>query len=395
MKRRTILHSDINNFFASVECANNEELKNLPVAVAGNPKKRTGVILAKNEIAKKYGVKTGQTIYEAKSLCPELVTLLPHYDLYEEISEKLQELYLTYTDYVEPLGLDECWLDVTDSLKYLKKTGEEIALEIRTKIKEKFNITASVGVSFSKIFAKLGSDMKKPDATTVIPYEKFKEMTYSLPLNSIIGIGRRLEAKFAKMNINTIGDFVLLDDDFIQEIMSIAGVNLKHRLLGEEVDEVLNYFALPPPKSIGNGTTTLKDIIRRDEIAVTVSFLCDKVASRLVKHHVLANCLGVSLKTFELKRVAKSRKISPTHDAVTLKNEALKIIDSMWRYNTPIRAIRVRTSNFSSDSYKQMSLFDKDGDLQISINQINNKYGHIALVSEKSSFINSNKHSQE
>lgn len=156
MKERVILHSDVNNFFASVECSNRPELKDKPVAVTGNPKKRTGIILAKNEIAKKFGVSTGQVIGEAQAICPDLVCLPPHYDLYEEISEKLHQLYLQYTNLVEPLGLDECWLDVTDSLKYLKMTGKEIADEIREKVKKEFGFTVSVGVSFSKIFAKLG-----------------------------------------------------------------------------------------------------------------------------------------------------------------------------------------------------------------------------------------------
>ena len=257
MKERTILHSDVNNFFASVESATRPELKDKPVAVTGNPKKRTGIILAKNEIAKKYGVKTGQAIWEATKLCPDLVCLPPHYDLYEEISEKLHQLYLNYSNFVEPLGLDECWIDVTDSLKYLKKSGKEIADEIRELVKQNFGVTVSVGVSFSKIFAKLGSDMKKPDATTEIPYEKFKEITYNLPLNSIVGIGGRLERKFTKMNVKTIGEFVLLSDEFLKELMGKTGVELKEKLLGEGEEKVLDYFSLPPPKSIGNGTTKI------------------------------------------------------------------------------------------------------------------------------------------
>ena len=178
MKERVILHSDVNNFFASVECANSPELFDKPVAVTGNPEKRNGIILAKNEIAKKFGVKTGQVIGEAKALCPGLICLPPHYQLYEEISGKLHQLYLEYTNFVEPLGLDECWLDVTDSLKYLKKTGVEIAGELRSRIQENFNFTVSVGVSFSKIFAKLGSDLRKPDYTTVISRENFQKITY-------------------------------------------------------------------------------------------------------------------------------------------------------------------------------------------------------------------------
>ena len=155
MKERVILHSDVNNFFASVECSNRPELKDKPVAVTGNPKKRTGIILAKNEIAKKFGVSTGQVIGEAQAICPDLVCLPPHYDLYEEISEKLHQLYLQYTNLVEPLGLDECWLDVTDSLKYLKMTGKEIADEIREKVKKSLALPCRLACLFQKFLPNL------------------------------------------------------------------------------------------------------------------------------------------------------------------------------------------------------------------------------------------------
>ena len=201
MKDKTILHSDVNNFFASVECSTNPDLYGKPVAVTGNPQKRTGIILAKNEIAKAQGVKTGEAIWQAKKKCPDLVTVGPHYALYEKISKKLHELYLQYTDLVEPMGMDECWLDVTHSLKYLGKDGKQIADEIRQRVKDEFGFTVSVGVSFSKIFAKLGSDMKKPDATTIIDRAHFKEIAYKLKINSIVGFGRKLTDKLEKMNI--------------------------------------------------------------------------------------------------------------------------------------------------------------------------------------------------
>lgn len=278
MKERTILHSDVNNFFASVECADKPELKDKPVAVTGNPKKRTGIILAKNDIAKKFGVKTGQTIWEAQQSCPQLVCLGPHYDLYGEISKKLHEIYLDYTDKVEPLGLDECWLDVTGCEKYLGKNGKQVADEIRERVKKQFGFTVSVGVSFNKIFAKLGSDMHKPDATTIIDKQHFKNITYDLPLSTIVGIGGRLDRKFKKINIMTIGQFVELEDEFLKEFMSIVGVELKKQLLGIDEIPVLSYYHLPPPKSIGNGSTAIRDICSREEISKMISFLAEKVS---------------------------------------------------------------------------------------------------------------------
>ena len=394
MKERTILHSDVNNFFASVECAHRPELKDKPVAVAGNPEKRTGVILAKNELAKKAGVQTGQVIWEAKNVCPDLVVLLPHYDLYQEICEKLHEFYLNYTDFVEPLGLDECWLDVTDSLRYLNKTGKQLADELRGKIAKQFNFTVSVGVSFSKLFAKLGSDMKKPNATTVIAFNSFKEQTYSLPLNSIVGIGRKLQTRFEKSNIMTIGDFVTLSDEYLNSTIGITLVNLKHELLGDFNPPVLNYYHLPPPKSIGNGTTTLKDILKREDCITTLTMLAEKVASRLLKHKVLPKTLSVSIKTNKMECFHKSMKIPPTRDVTLLVKNATRILDAFWKYDQPVRSIRLRTSNFISDEARQISMFE-EREISPVIDIINEKYGGIYLASDKSKFLNTSKNPHE
>ena len=389
---KTILHSDVNNFFASVECATRPELKDKPVAVIGNPEKRNGIILAKNEIAKKFGVKTGEAIWEAKLKCQDLVCLPPHYDVYEKISKKLHEIYLDYTDFVEPLGLDECWLDVTNSLTYLKKSGKEIADEIRERVKEEFQITVSVGVSFSKIFAKLGSDMKKPDATTVIPYEKFKEMTYKLPLNTIVGIGGKLERRFQNMNILTIGDFSNLDEDIVKSIMGKTGVELRLKLRGELVENVANYFALTPPKSIGNGTTTIMDIEKRNDVCKVIAFLCEKIAMRMAKGGYEGKTISVTVKTKELKKFRHAKTFSPMKSYEKIYENAMQLLDSYWNYDKKIRALRVRVSNLSStEKQHQLSMFDDDKiKLTESVEEIKNRYGKnkIFIASDTSSFIN-------
>lgn len=396
MKERVILHSDVNNFFASVECATRPELKDKPVAVTGNPEKRNGIILAKNEIAKSYGVKTAQTIGEAKALCPELVCLPPHYDVYEEISMQLHNLYLDYTNFVEPLGLDECWLDVTDSLKYLKMTGKQIADELRAKVKEKFGFTVSIGVSFSKIFAKLGSDMRKPDFTTEISKSKFKEITYPLPLNSIVGIGRRLEKKFASIDVYNIGDFVKLDDDYLVRLMGITGLRLKQDLLGEREEPVADYYTLPPPKSVGNGTTTLKDIVTRDDVKKVVYFLAEKVSYRLIKHKVKAGVLSITLKDKDLKTYHKSQKIVSTNSIDNIAKGCMALADKIWKYNYPLRAIRIKGSMLTSANVWQISMFDDvKPDISETLRFINDKYGKIELASSMAEFINKNSHPQE
>lgn len=396
IKDKVILHSDVNNFFASVECLNNPNLKDKPVAVTGNPKKRNGIILAKNEIAKKYGVKTGQTIGEAKALCPQLVCLPPHYNLYEEISGDLAHFYLQYTNFVEPLGLDECWLDITGCEKYLHKTGKEIADEIREKIKKEFNLTVSVGVSFSKIFAKLGSDLRKPDYTTEISFKDYKKITYDLPLNSIIGIGRRLEKNFKAIDVNTIGDFVQLDDQFLKNNMGIVGLNLKQDLTAKRFVPVLDYYKLPPPKSIGNGTTTTKDIVTKKDIEKVIYFLAEKVSARLINHKLFANTLSITIKNKNLKTFHKSTKIPPTNSIKNLTKYAIDIADKIWKYDYPVRAIRLRASSLSSSLVKQLSFFDDNNkDFSNVLNDINKKYGKIELASDMAKYINKSSHSQE
>ena len=396
---RTILHSDVNNFFASVESTTRPELAGKPVAVTGNPEKRTGIILAKNEIAKSYGVKTGQSIFEAKQSCPELICLAPHYSVYEEISKKLHEIYLDYTDLVEPLGLDECWLDVTPSLKVLNKTGVQIANEIRERVKKEFGFTVSVGVSFNKIYAKLGSDLKKPDAVTEISKQHFRELVFPLSLSSIVGVGRKLERKFMLMNIQTIGDFCSLEDQHIAHLMGKTGLALKRNLLGSEEDPVQNYFTLVPPKSIGNGTTTIKDISSREEIEKVVAFLAEKVSHRLIQTGFESKTLTITLKDNTFKKYGKSKTIAPCFAADVLIKETMILLDSFFDYSVPIRAVRLRCSNLQKiDKSRQLSFFDeKQEAASLGIEKINAKYGDDAIyrASEKADFINRKNHIQE
>ncbi len=389
-KERVILHIDANNFFASVECSSKPELQGKPVAVTGNPKKRTGIILAKNELAKKAGIKTGQVIGEALAICPDLVCLPPHYDIYEEVSLALQNIYLDYTNFVEPLGLDECWLDVTNSLNYLKKSGKEIADEIRERVKKELHLTVSVGVSFSKIFAKLGSDLRKPDFTTLIPRDAIESMVYPLPLNSIIGIGKRLERRFSSIGISTIGDFVKLEDGYLRSVMGIVGINLKSDLLGERVVPVLDYYKLPPPKSIGNGTTTTRDITSKNEVSKVVHFLAQKVAGRMIKHNVKGQTISVTVKNNALKTFHKSKKIMPTNDAKSIAKEGEKIVYEIYDFRQPIRAVRLKMSTLSSANVWQLSMFDgQSKGISAVQEEINKKYGKIFLASNMACFINS------
>ncbi len=392
MKEKIILHSDANNFFASVECSANPDLKGKPVAVAGNPEKRTGIILAKNDLAKAKGVKTGEAIWLAQKKCPNLICVGPHYQLYEEVSKKLHEIYLQYTDLVEPMGMDECWLDVTHSVNYLGMNGEQIANDIRQKVKDQLGITVSVGVSFSKLFAKLGSDLKKPDATTVLCKQNFKQKTYHLPINDIVGIGKQLNLKLEKINVTTVNDFVNLDSNYVSKNFGKVGIELQQKLKGELDEPVSCYFDLAPPKSIGNGTTTITDIIARDDLSKVVAFLCEKVANRMADTSYQGSCITVSVKTNNFKTFQHSRTVLPMRSYEEIFSQAMKLLDSFWKYDQHIRSIRVNISTLEKiDKQEQLTFFTMQPDnLSKTINFVKNKYGSdkIFVASDKASFIN-------
>ena len=381
MKQRIILHCDVNNFFASVECALNPSIKDLPVAVTGEKTKRNGIVLAKNNIAKNYGVKTGDVIFEAKRKCPDLVCVRPHHDIYEKYSKKIRAIYEEYTDKVEPFGIDECWLDITDTVKFFG-TPLDVANTLRQRIKSEIGVTISVGISFSKIFAKLGSDLKKPDAVTIIPYENFKDITYHMPLSSIIGIGRKMEAKLNKLCIYTIGDFANYDKNLIKKRFGVVGEDLYNKLNGIDDNEVSSIDDLKQIKSIGNGTTTLVDVKTKYDMKSVVMFLCDEIATRLRSRNLKGETIHVSLRKSDLTWTSKSHTInSPTNTAKDIYNEAIKIIDTMWQVGTLIRSVRVSICNLCNTN-DQINFFDTNknkDNLNKAIDKIRQKYGYQSI----------------
>ena len=219
---RAILHCDLNNFYASVECIKDEKYKNTPLAVTGNPKKRTGIILAKNTLAKSFGVKTGDVIWKAKQICPNLICVPPDFETYAKYSDAVKQIYLKYTDFVEPFGIDECWLDITNSQK-LFGSAYKIAENIKNEVKEKLGLTISIGLSFSKMFAKLGSKLAGNDEINVITKADYKEKVWHLPVEKLIYVGRRRLVQFKKMNINTIGDLARSDKNLMIAQYGVSG----------------------------------------------------------------------------------------------------------------------------------------------------------------------------
>ncbi len=380
---KVLLHCDLNNFYASVEALMHPEYADKPIAVAGDPKKRTGIILAKNYIAKKYGISTGEVIWKAKQKCPDLICLAPHHDNYQKYSKIVQQIYLRFTDKVEPFGLDECWLDVTNSQK-LFGTGREIADKIRQIVKAETSLTISVGVSFSKMFAKLGSDLKKPDATTEITKENYKKIVWPLPINDLMFIGRHRQIDLQKMNINTIGELAVMDEKILKSKFGINGPYLKQIANGAEPDAVANFLDLAQVKSIGNGTTAIADIFTMEEAKQIIYHLSEMTAFRLREKNFECYCITLSIKDNNLETISKAKTIpNRTASPKEIASVSIKLLEEIWNFysDVKIRAIRIKCSTLVSsfDSYQECMF---SGNRQ----KINSRLNSIAKVRSKYGF---------
>ena len=328
---RIILHSDCNNFFASCESVAKPEYKNIPLAVSGDRESRHGIILAKNEIAKSYGVKTAEPIWQAKQKCPNLVTVPPHHELYEEYSEKINKIYIDYTDQVEKFSVDESWLDVTGSTK-LFGDGKTIADTIRERVKKELGISVSIGVSFNKIFAKLGSDYKKPDATTVISRENFKEILYPMPVSAMIFAGRKTCQELLKCNIKTIGDLAEADSFLLARKLGKQAEMLVRYARGEDDDPVKHFYDEREVKSIGKGMTFSRNLLGREDIAKGVMMLSDNIAHQMREKNIKCNTITVHIKDTGLKTISRQKTLeSPTYLTKDIYKVAMELIEENRR----------------------------------------------------------------
>ena len=386
MKERTILHCDLNNFYASVDCALNPGLEGKCVAVCGNKEHRHGIVLAKNQLAKSMGVATGETIAEAKKKCPSLVIVLPHYEYYVQYAKKIHEIYKRYTDKVESFGLDECWLDVTNSEK-LFGDGKQIADRLRKEVKEETNLTISVGVSFCKVFAKLGSDLKKPDATTVISRDNFKSVVWKLPVSDMLMIGRKTLQKLSKYHIVTIGDLARADESLLKYVFGINGVKMKQWANGEDDAPVEAADVSLPVKSIGHSTTTIVDVCDLDTAKQVVWFLSDMIGVRLRQQGLLAHGISVCIRYNTLNSLSKQTQMSfYTFDGGQIADSAFSLLKTMWQgqSDVPLRLIGVSVFDLNTVAQDtQESLFDsnreKKEQLNFTLDKIRKKYGYQSL----------------
>ena len=324
---RVIYHCDCNSFYCSVELLSHPELRSVPTAVCGDPKSRHGIILAKNEPAKRCGVRTAETIWQARQKCPDLVLLPPTRGLYTEYSKKVNAIYDRFTDLIEPFGIDESWLDVTGTLHLFGGDPKALADHIRNTVREELGLTISVGVSFNKIFAKLGSDYKKPDATTVITVDNYKEIVWPLPVTDLLYVGRAAAKVLSQYGVATIGDLAAFDRFALTELLGKQGGQLWEYANGLENSPVAPAGTYTPPKSVGSGETFPRNLTHRDEVNRGVTMLADQVAVRLRRHGMKASTLQVAIRDPSFKDICRQRPLdAPTNTARELAQAAMDIL---------------------------------------------------------------------
>lgn len=386
-EERVILHCDLNNFFASVSLLFNPTLRSVPVAVCGDKEQRHGIVLAKNEAAKRCGVKTAEAIFEARTKCPELVILPPMMDKYKEYSEKAHRIYEEYTDMIEPFGIDECWLDVTGS-RLLFGSGEEIADKIRREIKQKLGITVSVGVSFNKIFAKLGSDMKKPDGITVISRENFREKIWRLPISDLLFVGRKTTDKLRSCGICTIGDAAVCSDEMLERLLGKNGLELKRYALSEDNSPVSRQHEKTTPKSIGRSVTRQQDFKTPDEIWGMFLSLAREISDSLREQGLYAGGVQVHIRNAALSVKEFSRSYPDSFNgAKIIAERGMELLNEHFGFTESLRSVGLRAINLrgyqtaiQEDIFGDSEKRETEEKIESSIYELRKKFGSTSIT---------------
>ena len=356
---RVILHCDQNCFFASVELLSHPDLRDVPMAVCGDPASRHGIILAKNEPAKRFGIQTAETVWQARRKCPGLVLLPPHHKLYREYSVRVNELYGQYTDLVEPFGIDESWLDITGSMHLFGGDPVAIADELRRRVREELGLSISVGVSFNKIFAKLGSDYKKPDATTLISPENWQEIVWPLPVGAMLFVGRSAQRTLAQYGVETIGQLAACRPEMLEKLLGKLGRQMHEYANGLDRSPVRPQAEREPVKSVGNGTTFPHDLTRGEEVRAGLAALSDSVAMRLRRQGLYCSGVQVTIKDSSFRSISRQKRLeSPTRLMKDIQRAAMELTRSAWRAPTPIRMLTVTALHIteSAESFEQLDL---------------------------------------
>ena len=383
MKDRAILHSDANCFYASCEMVLQPHLRDKAVAVCGNTEERHGIVLAKSELAKKAGITTGMPNWEALQKCPDLIIVPPRFDYYVRFSKLLHGIYERYTDCIEPYGMDECWLDVSDSIK----RPMEIAEEIRQAVKDELGLTVSIGVSFNKVFAKLGSDMKKPDAITEITKENFKEKVWPLPCSELLYCGRQTSKTLEKMAVHTIGDLAKLPLEYITSKLGKNGNALWHFANGLDDSRVAHMDFCAPAKSLGHGVTCVENLENSWESNKVIVALCQDIGYKLRCMNMFAGGVSLTVKNKDLIHYTYQKRLdTPTQDELTISKTALELLVENYSFKEAIRAITVTAIHLSQAGAPIQSIlmhdYDKDekrSRLNSALDEINDEFGKGAI----------------
>ena len=384
MKDRVILHSDANCFYASCEMVLNPELRGKAVAVGGNEEDRHGIILAKSEIAKRAGVTTGMTLWEAREKCKDLIIVPPHFEYYSKFSQLLHKIYERYTDYIEPFGLDECWLDVTAC----GEDGYVIAEEIRKTVKEELGLTVSIGVSFNKVFAKLGSDLKKPDAVSVISKEDFKEKVWPLAASDLLYCGRQTSKALYSLGITTIGSLAKMTKEFMSNRFGKNGEMLWNFANGLDTSRVAHKDHYEPPKSVGHGVTCRENLDNYDEASKVIYSLALDIGYRLRKENLFAGGVSLGVKDQNFLHYSYQLRLeNATQDESKIAKVACELLSKNYPWIFKIRAITVTANHIESQSspIQQDMFYDYSRDerqkkLSRAIDIIKDTYGKGAIL---------------
>ncbi|MBR5970263.1 MAG: DNA polymerase IV [Lachnospiraceae bacterium] len=355
---RSILHADCNCFYAAVEMLHHPEYAGQPLAVGGDPEKRHGIVLTANYIAKRCGVKTGMALWQARQACPSVIFLPPRMDLYLRFSRLVNEIYADYTDLREPFGIDETWLDVTDCLR-CSGDALSVAEEISARVKKELGITVSVGISWNKIFAKFGSDYKKPDAITEITRENYRQMVWTAPAADLLYVGRATKAKLSRYGLRTIGDLATCDPLFLKRLLGKMGLVLSLFARGEDETPVSAETEAVPLKSVGNSTTTPRDLTTEEDVRIVLYLLSESVAARLKENGFAGKVIGISLRDNGLFTFTRQHKITvPTNVSEEIAQQALSLFRAHYDWSHPLRSVGVRVSELVPEGVPyQLNLF--------------------------------------
>ena len=387
MSDRIILHCDLNNFYASVECLHHPEYRNHPLAVGGDVEKRHGIILAKNQLAKRFGIQTGEALWQARAKCPNLLIVKPNFSLYLRFSKLIKAMYAEYTDQIESFGIDEAWLDVTHTLHLFKCSPGQLADQIRERIKNEFGITASIGVSFNKVFAKLGSDLKKPDATTLITRQNLETLIYPLPISDLLYVGRATTHKLKEIGIYTIGDCAHYDLAILKRKLGKWGEYIWRFANGLDNSIVSKRDHEPMVKSIGNSTTSPKDLKTLEDVKIVAYILSESVAARLKEAHLLASTISIGVRDQNLEGFTRQIQLeTPSALSDDIAKAALDLFEKHVDFSISLRSIGIKASQLiHEESLTQNSLFtpyetlQKNLSLEKTIEHIRERYGFSSI----------------